>query len=351
MTRPIASLAELQQRHRAANAQRMADMGVQRTEHKPAPAPIAPQRGRRAMKIVGLMPCRNEDWVLGLTARAALMWCDELVILNHASTDGTEDIIRGLLIDYSPGRVTELYVPSSTWEEMDQRQRTLIEARKSQATHIAIIDADEIISGNLCPLMRRSLNSLPSHGLLELPQICLRGSITQMHTNGIWAEQYTPILFADDPVLKWENAADGYAHHHRAPLGRPLRSFRTIRSNEGGIMHLQFLDDRRLRAKQCLYVMNEVIRWPGRKRPEEINRVYGYAVYGHDIRLGVLERQRIHGPQRFAEVPVGWWEPYRDLLQYLHPDSQPWQLAECQRLWAEHGASKFAGLDLFGVVG
>jgi glycosyltransferase involved in cell wall biosynthesis len=44
------------------------------------------------MKIVTIMPVRNEAWCLGLTARAALMWCDELVILDHASTDRTAEI-------------------------------------------------------------------------------------------------------------------------------------------------------------------------------------------------------------------------------------------------------------------
>ena len=38
------------------------------------------------MKIIGLMAARNEQWCLGLSARAALMWLDELVILDHAST-------------------------------------------------------------------------------------------------------------------------------------------------------------------------------------------------------------------------------------------------------------------------
>jgi hypothetical protein len=39
------------------------------------------------MKLIGLMPVRGEDWILGLSARAALMWCDELVILLHSCTD------------------------------------------------------------------------------------------------------------------------------------------------------------------------------------------------------------------------------------------------------------------------
>ena len=41
------------------------------------------------MKLICLMPARNEDWIIGLSARAALMWCDELIVMDHASTDRT----------------------------------------------------------------------------------------------------------------------------------------------------------------------------------------------------------------------------------------------------------------------
>ena len=56
------------------------------------------------MKLVCLMPCRNEDWIIGLSARAALMWCDHLVVLDHASTDDTQAIIYDLMGEY-PGRI------------------------------------------------------------------------------------------------------------------------------------------------------------------------------------------------------------------------------------------------------
>ena len=36
------------------------------------------------MRLIAIMPCRNSDWILGLTARAALLWCDGIAILNHA---------------------------------------------------------------------------------------------------------------------------------------------------------------------------------------------------------------------------------------------------------------------------
>ena len=41
------------------------------------------------MKIVGVMVAKNEEWVLRATIPAALQWVDELVFLNHASTDAT----------------------------------------------------------------------------------------------------------------------------------------------------------------------------------------------------------------------------------------------------------------------
>lgn len=301
------------------------------------------------MKIVGLMPCRNEDWCLALTARAALMWCDALIIADHASTDNTPEIIDELQIEYQ-GRVVRKTFHDKEWQEMLHRQMLLITARSyHSATHIAIVDADELLTGPLLHTMRNHIAALPRTGILELPQICIRGELTRMHSNGVWAEQHTPIVFADEPALKWENAADGYAHHHRAPSGRPLVPFRPIHRREGGIMHLQFLDDRRLRAKQALYKFQEVLRWPGRKTAAQINQQYGYAIYGCDIAKPVPRGDG--GWQLFAPVPAAWWEPYRELMRHLHPEAIPWQLAECQKLWAEHGAGKFAGLDLFGVVG
>ena len=52
-----------------------------------------------AMKIVGLMPVRNEDWCLGLTARAALKVVDHLIIFDHASTDRTPEIAQEITAD------------------------------------------------------------------------------------------------------------------------------------------------------------------------------------------------------------------------------------------------------------
>ena len=101
-------------------------------------------------------------------------------------------------------------------------------------------------------------------------------------------------------------------------------------------MHLQHVRWDALLAKQALYQMIEVIRWPGREDPREIA-----SKYRGTVDEAGLER---------TDAPPEWWAPYADIMHHLHLDREPWQAAECRRLWDIHGAYTFRGLDLFGVV-
>lgn len=109
-------------------------------------------------------------------------------------------------------------------------------------------------------------------------------------------------------------------------------------------MHLQFVNARRLCAKQALYQATEVLRWPGRETPDQIRRKYSLSVYGCD---DAAKAERFRLTDQYTEA---WWEPYLPLMKHYHPDAEPWQEVELKRLVAEHGAAKFAGLDFFGVV-
>jgi len=289
------------------------------------------------MKLIALMPVRNEDWGLGLTLRAALMWVDEVIVLLHACTDESSSIARRVSVE-SGGRVVVCSQFDPIWAEMSHRQQLLHIARTRGATHIALIDADEILSGNLL-----TRNLMPHAGvgtILQLPMACLARGIGRYYTSGIWYNNWVTTMFQDTPEAHWQSETrGGYDFHHRHPFGVPLSFYRPIAQSEGGLMHLQFLDERRLRAKQALYKMTERLRWPDKHSPEQVNNLYNPAVYQSDpTRVGT------------AEVPESWWAPYKDLLQHLHADSEPWQEAECKRLWAEHDTQTFAGLDLFGVV-
>src|SRR3954468_875088 len=98
------------------------------------------------MRLIATLPARNEDWCLGLSVRAALRWCDAVVVLNHASSDRTAKILCDVVAEVG-NRLRVIHEPNPEWSEMSHRQRLLDEARSMGATHIAIVDADEVLTG------------------------------------------------------------------------------------------------------------------------------------------------------------------------------------------------------------
>lgn len=296
------------------------------------------------MKLVGLMPVRNEAWVLGLSARVALMWCDALVIMNHASTDGTSEILCDLVQDNDyRDRLTILNI-GGPWDEMEHRQYMLAQARMNRATHIALVDADEILTGNLLqseiPDWWKLQTAAQDYRLMQLPGYNLRGGIGQYHANGIWGKRWFSLAFKDCPELHWS----GDRFHHREPMGKTLANYRPIAQGQGGVMHLWGASERRLKAKHALFAMTERLRWP-EKSIAEINRMYGWAIHGEPGHpsFGTPETWT------YNQVPESWWAPYAHLMKYLDVDAEPWQEDEVRKLVVEHGKEAFQCLDLFGL--
>ena len=291
------------------------------------------------MKLIATMPVRNEAWVVGLSARVALMGCDELVILNHRSTDGSVEIIAEVQRE-NPGRVHLVSTPDAQWSEMQHREIMLDLARAKAATHIALVDADEILTGSL---LCRSL-LVEAGAILHLPGYNLRSGLWRYHSNGLWGQRWFSTTFKDDPRLHWAAALGGRGgekHHQREPLGRKLEPYRPVRQGDGGVMHLWGANERRLRAKHAWYKMQERLKWPD-KNLLEIDAMYSW------WRTGCRPGEPFNW--QFNDVSVSWWEPYKHLMQYLDLDVYPWQEGECKELWTRHGAATFKGLDLFGVV-
>jgi hypothetical protein len=289
------------------------------------------QGGGAAMKLVGLMPCRNEAHVLGLSARVALKWCDELVIGFHACFDASLEIHQ--VIRREGGRIRGLHSPGESWTEMQHRQQLLEYARGRGATHIAIIDADEILTGNLIPSIRAMVEACPRETILTLPGYNMRGGIERYHSNGIWGRRWFSTAFADDPRLHW--ACEGYDHHHREPRGVPLNTFRPVRQGTGGVMHLWGVPEERLKQKHRFYRISERLKYPS-KPSSEIEAMYSMAEQGRPS-------DRPEG-WTYAPTPAEWWEPYADLMKYLDVDADPWQRAWCDEQIAKHGREHFAGL-------
>ena len=311
------------------------------------------------MKIIGLMAARNEQWCLGLSARAALMWLDELVILVHASSDKTAQIGFDVMAEH-PGRVVQLCEENPVWEEMRHRQRMLDCARERGATHICYIDADEVLTGNLLdPVHGQTAKRIyglfsicPPNSILQIPWLALRGSIGQVHVAGPWADnQVASFGFKDSPELGWKaRGEEKYDFHHRAPMGGSLVPWTPLgngnplirQRRDAGLMHLQFVQGRRLRAKQFAYCLIEASRWPGRESKEVIRKRYSLAVYGQT-------EPTPNSPTGLGPAPIDlWWKPYAHLMKYLDLKQEPWQIEQCRQLMRDFPGIE-EGFDDFGL--
>lgn len=284
------------------------------------------------MNLVAIMPARNEGWVLGLSARAVLMWCDSLVILDHASTDDTADVIAQVSQEH-PGRVFEMRESQTEWREMHHRQELLDCARMIGATHVAPVDADEVLSANLIDEIRGRIEALAPGTFCGIPMKNLHRSINRYRADNspFGSQAGTMLAFADAPHLGWK-PRNGYDHHQRSPHGS--RMGQMIRC-EGGLLHLQFASWRRLLAKHAAYKVMERCKYPS-KSVHQIEQTYSLAPNEKGLQL--------------ADVPTAWVDRYEHLMQYLDLDREPWHAAEVARLVAEHGAQHFNGLNLYGVA-
>lgn len=284
-------------------------------------------------KIIGLMLVRNEDWVLGLSARAALQWCDALYVYCHKCTDKTQEILDAISAEY-PERVLRAWSEADDWDEMDMRQTTLKMGRKWGATHFACIDADEVLTGNLLPSIRERVLALKPTQALDLPMIpCWRSLDHYRSDESVWSRAYISMAFADDKGVAWKPEKGGYQHHHRLPYG--VRAKRELTHADGGVMHLQFANWRRLTAKHAWYKCVEATRFT-KRTTEEIDRVYNQALDENNLNT--------------KPVPAAWWAPYSQWIRCVDMKSEPWHTAECKRLYTAFGADKFRGLNLFGVA-
>lgn len=279
------------------------------------------------MKLVGLMLARNEDWIIRQSITAALTWVDELVILDHASSDLTADVIAGLA-EQHPGRIHRLYSDDQGWPEMSHRQRTLAAGRQLGGTHFAIIDADEILSHNLIADVRQWFERLSVGETVDVPMVAVWRSLSTYRVDPcVWSSSVISIGWRDNGAATWM-ARHGYQHHARLP--KAVGERRKVWPCDGGVLHYQFADNDRLRWKHRWYKLHEAVAYQSRSLAE-INKQYNLA----------LDERRLE----LRELPNHWRWPE----ELIVVGTEPWHAAACVDLYKQAASiDRLAGLDLWG---
>jgi glycosyltransferase involved in cell wall biosynthesis len=290
-------------------------------------------------KLVALMTTRNEDWVLGLSLRVSLSYCNAVVLTDHGSTDRTAQIIRDAQAEFPNCPIDVRRVENGEWREADVRQEMLERGRSLGATHFVIVDADEVPTGNLLPQLRSLALGADVGWCATLPMIAPYHSATVYRWDGPWGEQSAiPWAFGDSAELRWKSSSS-YQLHRRAPVNANDQGLLISGREHGGLFHLQFINKERLQSKAAWYKMMETVTYPGKRTAADLNQMYDWTL-------------REDSTAKIDVVPQAWWAPYqeRGWLQYLQPDARPWQFHEARKLAAQHGLERFTGLELYGIV-
>jgi len=202
------------------------------------------------MKIIALMPAKNEEWILKTTLPQLKRFVDEILVLDGQSTDGTKAIVERFQGIAYEQEGTEVHY--STW-----RQFLLTKGRERGGTHFVWLDADEAFTTNFLPTFRSRLEQLRPGQKLVLDWLCLWKDPRQVRSDGsVYSVLPKDFVFCDDGVSGFNPAT---LHEGRTPgPNDPERSLRIPRE-EGAVLHFQFVPFDRFQIKQAYMRCRELV--------------------------------------------------------------------------------------------
>lgn len=217
------------------------------------------------MKIITLVPVKNEGWVLKYSLTNFSLFSDEIIILDDQSTDETLSIVSEF------PKVTR-YVFDSQGEKntnMSNRRNTLLAyGRAHGGTHFVFLDADESLTEEFANTLPEQLQTLKPGESLAAPWLNVVAQDNEIVYSSSDTTNYKDFVFCDDGIQMFGTAA---LSEPRTPTKYSYKVV-TYEQARGGILHLQKLAKKHYDLKQAWYRMQEYIE--GKRLALRINVTY-----------------------------------------------------------------------------
>jgi glycosyltransferase involved in cell wall biosynthesis len=281
------------------------------------------------MKIIALMPVKNEAWIIGRTLSVLARFCDHIIVADQRSTDGTSEILK----EFSP-KVTVVDNPSAT-HSTNIRWRLLEEARNFDGDNfIFCFDADEIPSANIVtPGVLEALVDILPGTALEIPWIQLWRDPLQWRDDGsVWSQKWILAGFRDDRAVQYGPILSLNDHNSRIPACRRL-----VRAGSIKLLHYQFVLFERSRAKQCWYRAAEAVALGGEKAA------------GINFYYRVVRDEREVGLSPVLPAWIAGWQQLGIDLETFSEEPLYWYDVEVLRWFKEKTPAYFAPIDLWDL--
>jgi glycosyltransferase involved in cell wall biosynthesis len=202
------------------------------------------------MKIIALVPVRNEAWVLEHSLTCWSGFCDVVIVNDQQSTDATREICRRF-----PKVVLLESTPADTIGRLPrQARRRLLDAARNYDGHNLLwcTDADELVPPSLARMFfTQHAEELTPGRAIECRVYNLWDSLTRYRDDlSPYGPRWKAVAFADDRVVDFPRGDVPPLHEPRIPVDTHATAFqaRTL-----PVLHLQWSMWNRNQLKQAWY--------------------------------------------------------------------------------------------------
>ena len=244
------------------------------------------------MKVIALLPFRNEEWCLPSYLHNTTKIVDEIIAIDDGSIDNSAKILQdaGAKV-YSSEKLIKF---NSGWSEGSIRAELLKLGREAGGTHFVCLDADETFTNPLVENFQELIPQLQPGEKMSLQWLALWKSYSSYrHDATVWSNNWKDFVVCDDPSLSYNH--NQHMHVGRTPVSVSdvnNESWRRLENEHGAVMHFQFSAYNNFQLKQCWLRCSELIQEP--HNFQGINIKYSITLLEQNVGL--------------EEMPKSWYD-------------------------------------------
>jgi glycosyltransferase involved in cell wall biosynthesis len=281
------------------------------------------------VKVIALLPIKNEAWVLEHTLACLSTFCDVIVVSDQHSTDASPEICRRF------PKVVILGSPPAGEPDLPKqaRWRLLDAARNYDGTNLLWwTDADELPAPRRAQaFLLRDRHRLAPGTAIELRFYNLWGCMGKYRQDlSVYGPYWKQTAIVDDRTVDFPRT-DGLPPLHEPRIPGP-NGLPVVRAEDVPVLHLQWAIWNRNQMKQAWY---RCIEWLDRRASAtEINSFYSITLPGWYVHT--------------EPVPAEWLDGIS--LPHAGMDAEPsWHESEILEWFDRHGIEFFEPLEIWHV--
>ena len=272
------------------------------------------------MKVITLIPIKNEDWILENTLKNISSFSDYIIVADQSSTDRTLEICKKF------EKVRVIHNPYTGPSNMI-RWLLFDEARKIEGNNLIFcIDADEMISPKSIHAIQDIIEKKglkPGVGF-SFSWIQLWHSTEFHRVDGVWKDSKKAVAFWDDRKIDYVRERLIIDHTSRIP-----EVSEAFFVEDYPLLHLQSISEDRYKIKQIWYRCYELIN--NKNNPKKINARYSVA----DKKTVTLDKIR------------STWFDGITIVPYAYDKRNDWHYKEIVEWFDAYGITFFEPLEIW----